>query len=210
MIEELMQFVEVKEGKEQELADYLSGKILTPDNVKGYLETDEGHKIIKTLNDKHFNKAIVTWKENNLDSIVEDEIAKRNPGETEDQKRIRILEAKIKESETKEKRTRLESYAKEVATQKGVPAEIVPYFVADDEETTEANIETLERNISEMVQQQVKARFKDGGRDVQRNRTPSVGELSRLKDEYQKAIEQNKPLQERVKLSRLIQDAERQ
>lgn len=211
MIEELLKFVEIKEGKEDELTEFLAGKMISPDSVKRYLESDDGYKnILKPLNDKHFNKAIETWKQNNLESIVEDELVKRNPGETEDQKRIRKLEQKLQEAETKERRMRLESYAKETALQKGIPTDIVGYFVADDEETTDANLETLSRTLSEMVQLQVKNRFKEGGRTVTTNKGTTVGELSRLREEYEKAVEQNKPLPERVRLTRLIQEAEQQ
>ena len=105
---------------------------------------------------------------------------------------------------------RLESYAKETASQKGIPTDIVGYFVADDEETTDANLDTLSRTLSEMVQLQVKNRFKESGRTVTTNKGTTVGELSRLREEYQKAVEQGKPLHEKVRLSRLIQDAEQQ
>ena len=211
MIEELMEFVEVKPGKEEELASYLSGKLLSPEGVKSYLETSEGRKLIQPLLDRHFNKGIETWKANNLSSIIEDEVSKRNPAETEDQRRIRRLEEKLRQSDETIKRGRLENIATKYATEKGIPLELVPYFVGADEEATETNLENFSRIMGDLVNQQVKTRFKDSGRVVQNTRQVVPGELEKLKSEYALAIKPDStiPLQQRIAMGMRIQEIEK-
>ena len=207
-MDEILEFVDVKPGKEEAFADYLKGIVISPEGVKGWLETQDGKRFIQPILDKYHNKGLDTWKANNLESIIEDEVSKRNPVETEDQRRIRKLEQKLQEAENLQKRTKMESYAAQLAAQKGIPTELVTHFIGDDEESTESNIETLGRVVGDLVQAQVKTRFRDTGRQVQTTRTPSIGELGRLKDQYKEALDRNAPLQERIALTRRIQEVE--
>ena len=212
MIEELLAFVEVKEGQEDALVDYLKGKMMSPEGVKTYLETQDGKKIIQPMLDRYHNKGLESWKMNNLEGIIEEEVMKRNPGETPEQKRIRALEQKLEEAEKKERRSRLESFAQSLATQKGLPTEIIAHFVGSDEDATEANIETLHRVLGESIQQQVKSRFKDSGRTVPLTKQAAVRELDRMKEEYQAALKDPSAmkLQDRIRLKREIADLENQ
>ena len=215
-IEELMAYVDVKEGKEDELVDYLRGKMLTPEGIKKYLEkaivsdpTTEERRTVQPFLDKYHNKGLESWKKNHLESIIEDEVTKRNPGETPEQKRIRALEQKLEEAERKEKQSRLKSFASDLATQKNLPLDLVGFFVGPDETATEQNIETLDRVVGEHIESQVKARFRDTGRDVFKGRQPGALDLDKLKEQYASAAKNGMKLQERVALSRRIQELEK-
>ena len=216
-IEELMQFVEVKEGKEEELAGYLQDKMVTAGNVKKYLEkaitsdpTTEERRTIQPYLDKYHERGLETWKKNHLDSLIDEEVSKRHPAETEDQKRIRKLEQKLQEAEAKERQVRLKSYAADIGAQKGLPTELISFFVGEDETATEANIDLLHRIAGDWVDTTVKARFRDTGRNVPLSRQPGAASVDKLREQYQKAVETNMPLQARVKLSRQIQELEQQ
>ena len=216
-IEELVQFVDVKEGQEDAFIDYLRGKMITPEGVRSYLEkaiasdpTTEERRTVQPFLDKYHSKGLETWKKNHLESIIEEEVSKRNPAETEEQKRIRKLEEKLAQAEQRERQSRLKAFASSLATQKNLPPDIVGFFVGEDESATEANLETLHNIMSDQVEAQVKARFRETGRQPQFSAQSSTTSIDKLREQYNKAVEQNMPLQERVKLSRQIQEAERQ
>ena len=208
MIDELLEFVNVKEGQEEALKDYLQGKLISPEGVKTYLDTTEGKKLLQPILDRYHNKGLESWKQNNLEALIEEEVSRRNPAETEEQKRIRRLEQQLNEEREYRKRTELTAYAQRLAAEKGLPSDIVDFVIGADLEATETNIETFSRVISDTVQTQVKSRFKDTGRTIPQTRTSSMGEIESLKKQYAEAQEKNMPLQIRVKLAREIQEQE--
>ena len=210
MLDELKEFIEVKEGQEQALMDYLQGIVISPEGVKTYLDTTEGKKLLQPILDRYHNKGLESWKQNNLESLIEDEVSRRNPAETDEQKRIRKLEQQLNEEREYRKRTELTSYAQRLAAEKGLPADIINFVVGSDEDSTETNIETFSRVISDSVQAQVKSRFKETGRNIPNSRAATTGEIEELRKQYASAVEKNMPLQERIKISRQIQDLEKQ
>ncbi|WP_203364723.1 DUF4355 domain-containing protein [Bacillus sp. REN10] len=115
--------------------------------------------------DKHHNTALETWKSNNLESLVEAELAKRNPQETEEQKRIAALEKELESQKKAAQREKLMNVAIKQATEKGLPTDIVDFFLADDEESTTANLGKLEEVYTKAVQAAVEKKFKEHGRD---------------------------------------------
>lgn len=116
--------------------------------------------------DKHHNTALETWKSNNLESLVETELAKRNPQETEEQKRIAALEKELESQKKAAQREKLMNLAIKQATDKGLPTDIVDFFLAEDEESTTANLGKLEEVYTKAVQTAVEKKFKENGRDV--------------------------------------------
>ncbi|MCG3017519.1 DUF4355 domain-containing protein, partial [Escherichia coli] len=69
----------------------------TIEGVKGFLETDEGKKLIQPKLDAHFTKSLETWKQNNLEKLVEDEVNKRNPQKTPEQIEVEKLRKEIED-----------------------------------------------------------------------------------------------------------------
>jgi DNA-binding transcriptional MerR regulator len=138
------------------------GEIL-PDRVKPYLETEEGQKILRPYVDKNFDKGLKTWQENNLKKVIDDEIAKRYPPETEEKKALRELQQKFeqldKEKRTEQQRNKAITYA----TQKGLPLDIIDHFVGDDDDKTTENLSKLEKSFTEHLRKTVDGVFKAGG-----------------------------------------------
>lgn len=115
--------------------------------------------------DKHYNTALETWKTNNLTKIIDEEVAKRNPTETPEQKMIAELQKKFDDSENARKRQELMNVALGVATDKGLPKGILDKLLGDDETATLANIEAFATEYNTTVQAAVEAKFKTGGRE---------------------------------------------
>lgn len=163
-LEEIKAYLE-KNKDTEEVKNYLAGLSKpTPEGVAAFLDTAEGKKILQPKLDQHFTKGLETWKEKTLPGLLEEEIKKKFPDETEEQKRLRILEDEL----TKERQARIKSElankATTLATQKGLPVDLVPYFVGQDEETTLANIGNLETIYQKHLQASVEAKFKENGR----------------------------------------------
>lgn len=134
--------------------------------VKSYFDSEK---------DKHTTAALNTWKTNNLDKIVNEELSKRNPGKSPLEIQIEELQKKYDDSERANKREKLMNQAIKQATDKGLPVDLLDFFVSDDEESTNANISKLEEAYTRAVQSAVDGKFKDNGRDVNAGGTGSAG-----------------------------------
>lgn len=165
-LQEIKQYLESNKDNSDVQAVLNEFKTVSQEDVRSYLDTDEGKKFIQPTLDRYHNKSLQTWKDNNLQNLVEDEVAKINPQETEEQKRIRLLEEQLANRDKDAARKELETKALKLAQEKALPTEIVNFFVGDDEDTTNANLDTLKQHLDATIQAQVDERFKDGGRDV--------------------------------------------
>ena len=142
---------------------------LTIDQIKSFLDTDpEGQKFIQSVTDAKVTKGIETWRQNNLDKLlserVEQEITKRYPAESEEQKQLRAIRAELEQEKQTRIRAELRARAIAEATTKGIPTDIVDYFVGADEEQTAQNIAKLDTVWRSHLQKAVESRFADGGR----------------------------------------------
>lgn len=139
---------------------------VSADKVKGFLETDEGKKLIQPDLDRYHNKSLNTWKENNLDALVEAEVQKRNPDKTPEQLKIEELEKKIADAEKASTREKLVNKALKVAKEKNLPDSVIDFFIGENEESTLENLSKLEESFTGALKTAVDERFKAGGRDV--------------------------------------------
>jgi F0F1-type ATP synthase epsilon subunit len=135
---------------------------ITKDNAG---ELVEKHEALKAYRDQFVSKGIETWKQNNLQKILDEEIKKANPSETDEQKRIRELEKRLDEEARARKRESLKNKALQRVSEKKLPADVLDYLVTDDEESTEKALSTYEKameNYQKIVTEQV---MKNGGRE---------------------------------------------
>lgn len=166
---QIKQMIEANKDN-QDVQNYLKGlNPLTPEGVTAFLDTAEGKKILQPKLDQHFTKGLETWKEKTFPTLVEEEIKKKFPAETEEQKRMRKLEDELAKEREARIRSELANKATTLATEKGLPVDLVAYFVGQDEETTLANIGNLETAYQKHLQAAVEAKFKENGR------TPNKG-----------------------------------
>lgn len=116
--------------------------------------------------DKHHSKALETWKTNNLDTLVDAEVAKRNPSKSPAEIALETLQKKFDDSEKARARETLMNKAIKQANEKGLPVDLLDYFVSDDEVITTANLAKLEEVYAKSVQASVEGKFKENGREV--------------------------------------------
>lgn len=157
----------------------LSAAVTANTSVKSDLDSEK---------DKHHNTALETWKSNNLDTFVEAEIKKRNPDKTPAEIELETLRKQFEDSEKARAREKLMNEAIKQANEKGLPIDLLDFFVSEDEEKTTANLAKLEEVYNKAVQASVESKFKDNGRDIQ---TGGSGSPTTIKSIQEMAAEHN-------------------
>src|SRR5690606_35358281 len=146
---------------------------ITREFIEQLAKDEVFQKWLQSEKDRHFSKGLETWIENNLASLVEDEIKKRYPEETEEQRQLRELKAQLEKPQQERQREAIRNQAYKRANEKGLPLELLDFFVADDAEKTQANLEILEKVWNEAVQAQVNQTFKQNGREPHKPTIPN-------------------------------------
>lgn len=173
-IEEVKSFFE-EHKDDKEVKDYLNGlKTVSVDDVKGFLDTEEGKRFIQPELDRYHSKGLESWKEKNLEDLIEQEVRKRNPEQSEEQKRISALEQELEKRDAEAKREKLRSNALGKAQELNLPTSLVDRFLGDSDEDTEQNLKTLKETFDKYVQKGVESKFKSSGRDVKESRNQDL------------------------------------
>jgi len=165
------------------------------------------NKSLKSVFDAGVAKALDTFKEKTLPGLVEDEVTKRNPPETEEQKQIRQLREQIEQERkerNKEKQINLAySIAKEFENEKGIkiPDKMLRRYIGANEEETRTNIEELveeyEAPIKTSVESEIAKRFKG---DPPKSGDPTKKKIEEYTEDELAALEKTNP----IKLDELI------
>lgn len=145
------------------------GELSTPtaETVESFLDSAEGRKLLQPRLDSNFTKGLNTWKEKNLGKLVEDEVKKRNPEETPEQKELRKLREEIEGERKARNRESLVNKALKVADEKALPKGLIDFFIGEDEEGTTTNLSKLEEEYTKAVQSAVDSKFKENGRHIE-------------------------------------------
>ena len=163
----IIEFLKANGASEELIAAVESLGTVNLESVKGYLEQDEnGKKYLQSQKDAAVTKGIETWKEKTMPDILEEEIKKRFPEETAEQKRMRELETKQQKLEAEIKRKDLLNKAISYATDKKLPIKFIHQFIGEDEQSTTANIDLFGETYNEAINKAVEAKFKENGRDI--------------------------------------------
>ncbi|AIY79032.1 hypothetical protein U728_723 [Clostridium botulinum 202F] len=145
------------------LAD-LFKKDLTLDEVKNFVESsDDGKKYLQTYGDKRVTDGIKTWKDKNLQTLINDEVLKATgKKKTPEQIEIEQIKAQLKEQTDKAERAESIAKYKDVLAEKKIPMEMIDYFLTDNEETTNTRIDNFSTYVNDMVNNGVKDKMADG------------------------------------------------
>ena len=87
--------------------------------------------------------------------------------ETPEQREIRELREQIEEGKREATREKLMSKAVSHASEKGLPTDIVSFFIGEDEDSTMNNLSTFEEKYKAAIQSKVDEKFKASGRSVE-------------------------------------------
>ena len=136
---------------------------LTLNAFKEKLNEPEFKSYLDSIKDKHFDKALETWKSNNLQTIINDEVLKATgKKKTPEQLKIEELEKKMLENEARAQRAEKIAKYKDVLAEKKIPMEMIDYFLTDDDETTNTRIDNFKVFVDDMVSASVKEKIANG------------------------------------------------
>ena len=180
-LQEVKTYLETN-SQDAAVVEYLSElKKPTAEVVNSYLDSQEGVKLLQPRLDGHFSKGLQTWKDNNLSKLIDEEVAKRNPGETPEQKEIRELKAQLEQDKAERLKEKLTNVAMKKADELGLPLDLVQHFIGADEDSTNSNLENFHSAFQTAIKTQVDSQFKQNGRDV-KNYGDNKQEISSIAD----------------------------
>ncbi|WP_116316613.1 DUF4355 domain-containing protein [Bacillus subtilis] len=161
-LEDVKKFFEEQKDNEQ-VKQYLQGlQSVSLEGVQKFVEADEdAKKWMQSEKDRFFSTSLNTWMESTFPQKLEEEIKKRYPDETPEQKRIRELELKNEEFERNAKIEKMRTIALKTASEKKIPADLVDLFVSEKEEATLKNLTKFEEAMKPYIQEQVEDRLKN-------------------------------------------------
>lgn len=148
---------------ESDFAKSLLQSGLTLNAFKEKLKEPEFKSYLDSVKDKHFDKALETWKSNNLQTIINDEVLKATgKKKTPEQLKIEELEKNFNEQKAKAERAEKIAKYKDVLAEKKIPGEMIDYFLTDDDETTNTRIDNFATYVEGMVNSSVKEKMANG------------------------------------------------
>ena len=191
-LEQLKAFLESAEGKTDEVLRYLGSLFPTTlKQVQQFAETPEGKSWLDSLKDKHLQKGLETWKQNNLEGLIDTEIKKRFPEKDPKDIEVERLRSEITAMQGKQARETLTQAAMKRAGDKGLPLELAGFFVGADEAATEANLQAFEDCWNTSVQRGLEARLKTDGYVPPKGDNPPASLENMSMGEYIKARQKN-------------------
>lgn len=138
----------------------------TLDTFKLKAKTDKDFKAyLESENDKYYNKALVTWKANNLEKELEPFIAIKYPDLVQSnpmQKQLLEVQKELAAAKTESARGKLLSQAIKYATEKKMPTGFVEKFLGEDIEATKANLDVMAIDWATGLETSMNERLKAG------------------------------------------------
>ncbi|MBN1053080.1 DUF4355 domain-containing protein [Clostridium botulinum] len=127
--------------------------------VKGYYDS-----IVDKSVSKRLDKGIESWKTNNLENIVNEEINKRYPQKTEAEIKFEEQQKELEKAMEEKRQLELQIKYQTIMAENNLPMEILGFVAGKDVETTISNIErfksTTDTYIAKKVQDGIEERLR--------------------------------------------------
>lgn len=132
-------------------------------DVEGLNSLLTGNKEFQGLFDKKVTAGIENFKKNGMQKLIEAEVLKRTGNsETPEQKQIRELQERLDRADREKTKAERVAKFKDVATEKKIPSKLLDYLLADDDDTTNANLELFQNSMKDYIESEVKGRLGSG------------------------------------------------
>lgn len=146
-----------------------ASSVITLDEFKKALESNlECKGYFDSLCDKSVNKrldkSIESWKEKNLNQLIEQEINKRYPQKTEAELKFEEKQKELEKAMERQKQLELQIKYQSLMAENNLPLDILDFVAGKDIETTISNIKRfktlVESYVDKLVKSQVQEKFK--------------------------------------------------
>ena len=123
--------------------------------IKGYYDS----VVDKTVS-KRLDKSVESWKEKNLNNLIEEEINKRYPQKTEAEIKLEEINVALEKANKEKQQLELKMQYQELLIKSNIPVEMVNFLAGNDTEETIKNIETFKDLMVKYVNGEVDNRMK--------------------------------------------------
>lgn len=123
--------------------------------IKGYYDS----VVDKTVS-KRLDKSVESWKEKNLNNLIEEEINKRYPQKTEAEIKLEEMNSALEKANKEKYQLELKMQYQELLIKSNIPVEMVNFLAGNDTEETIKNIETFKDLMVKYVNGEVDNRMK--------------------------------------------------
>mgnify|MGYP001325778202 FL=1 len=162
--EEIKKWMDDNQGSD-EVKGYLNS-LITSDKVESFLESEEGKRLLQPRLDRYHAKSLDSWKENNLQKLIDEKVAELNPTETEEQRKIRELEERLNAAEREKTQQAMLNKVTQQLSKEGLPTDLANLLIAEDEEALTKNVELYKTVVGSVVERTRKEILKEHGRDT--------------------------------------------
>lgn len=157
-INELLKGTDVEEAFKVEVQptlDMFKEKVNSDDNFKSYMDSEK--------ND-YSKKSLETWKTNNLQTLINDEVLKATgKKKTPQELKMEELEKNLNDEKAARLKTENTSKLKDMLSTSGLdPMKTIEFFNVNNMENAEKSIGNFKALIDETVKTGVEAKIKDG------------------------------------------------
>ncbi|NFO47242.1 DUF4355 domain-containing protein [Clostridium botulinum] len=126
--------------------------------IKGYYDS-----IVDKTVSKRLDKGIESWKTNNLENIVNEEINKRYPQKTEAEIKFEEQQKELEKAMEEKKQLELQIKYQNIMVENNLPMEILDFVAGKDVETTISNIKRFKKltedHAMELAQKEIMRRL---------------------------------------------------
>lgn len=136
--------------------------LINVDNFKELIHTDKSFRsFMDSMNDRYSTKALETWKENNLQKLIDEKVKELYPEDDPKDLELKKVQQELERMKREAQTEKLRAVALKTASEKKLPTDLVDYFLGQDENTTLENLNKFEKIMTSHLETQVKERLKD-------------------------------------------------
>ncbi|NEZ91955.1 DUF4355 domain-containing protein [Clostridium botulinum] len=132
--------------------DMFKQKINTDKDFKSFMDSEK---------DKYNSKALETWKQNNLQSLIDEKIKELYPEDDPKDLELKKLQQQMEDMKKEKIKEQLTNKALKKMTDEGLPTDLVNFLVGTDEDSTVKNIDLFKEKFTDKLETTVKERLKD-------------------------------------------------
>ena len=168
------------------MEDNTQAPIYGVEDFKKFMETEEGRKVLNPMFDKKVSTAIETWKSNNIEKVVNEELVKRGYVKTDEQKKMLELEQQIANIQKEKELAEKKAVALAELNANGLNTALADFISYDSEETIRTGVSTFKSILDDLVEKEVKKRTAGTGAKPQdvKNTAPKLTVKDVMKMSY--------------------------
>ena len=144
-------------------------------DCKGYFDS----LCDKTVNTR-LNKGIESWKEKNLNDLIETEINKRYPQKTEAELKFEEQQKQIEQIQAEKQQLQLQIKYQNLMAENNLPLEVLDFVASDNIQSTINNINRFKSLVEDMVEKRAR-KIMDEKLGLSNYKPPSASQFSGLK-----------------------------